>query len=138
MDRLIELDVVLAWHIQGPSVELHLTKPYLDGLAANPWFMAMTDVHTNKMPVFALRWFLGLQSGRKTYKIGLKLLAKHLCLNTTTPAFVKRCVEKACEHTGWADVSYDGEFFVFKLTRRGAVPIWSLRSIVQDSLSEGA
>jgi hypothetical protein len=138
LNDLQSLDVLLAWHISKPLVEVHLSKDYLRKLDELPWFMAMTDVHTSKMPVFALRWFLNLQSGRRNYKIGKNKLVGHLGLKTSTPAFVQRCVLKACEQTGWANAQFDGKLFRFSLKRRGAVPIWSLRSLVRDAIREGS
>lgn len=134
---LRSLDVVSAHHISGPEVEVHLCPNYLQELRELPWFMTVPDIRTGKMPVFALRWFLGLQSGRRNYKIGKDKLVGHLGLKTSTPAFVERCVRNACEYTDWAHCDYDGKHFSFRLKRRGAVPIWSLRGIVRDAVSEG-
>lgn len=134
---LEDLGVLLAWHINGPEVEVHITKEYLEQVYTLPWFMGMSDVQTNKMPSFALRWFLNLQSGKYNYKIGKDKLVANLNLKTSTPAFVNRCITNACDDTEWASSSYDGEFFLFKMRRRGATPIWSLRSLVRDAIQEG-
>lgn len=135
---LRDLGVLDAWHVHGPSVEVHLSRSYLSKLTELPWFLPMADVHTGKMPVFALRWYLNLQSGKKSCKIGRDKLPKHLYLKTRTPAFVEKCVQRACRATEWANAVFDDEFVTFKLKRRGAIPIWSLRSIVQEVVREGS
>jgi len=138
LSNLQDLGVLAGHHVSGPRVETHLSPSYLEDLQRLPWFMAMSDVRTSKAPVFALRWFLGLQSSRRNYKIGKDKLVTHLGLRTSTPAFVERCVRNACEETPWAHCDYDGTFFSFRLKRRGAVPIWTLRTVLQDAIREGS
>jgi hypothetical protein len=137
LNDLLALNVIIAHHRTGPDMEIHLGQEYLKSLSDLPWFMSVPDIHTSKMPVFALRWFLGLQSGRRTYKIGKDKLVSHMSLKTASPAFVERCVRNACEDIKWATCDYDGTYFSFRIRQRGAVPIWTLRSIVRDSINEG-
>jgi len=138
LDDLKALGVLAGHHESGPCVELHVAPAYLKCLIELPWFMSMGDVRAPRLPVFALRWFLNLQSGRRNYKIGPGKLAAHLGLRTTTPAFVERSVRKACEGVPWATVDFDGAHFAFRLKRRGAVPIWTLRTLVRDAIREGS
>jgi hypothetical protein len=138
MTSLQNLNVIIAHHRTGPDVEIHLAQEYLQNLSDLPWFMSVPDVQTSKMPVFALRWFLGLQSGRRNYKIGKDKLVSHMSLKTASPAFVERCVRKACDDISWATCDYDGTYFSFRIKQRGAVPIWTLRSIVRDSINDGS
>ena len=137
LDGLRELDVILGWNISKADVEVHLSKTYLDTLTKSPWFMSMQDVKTSNMTVFALRWLLCTQSGKHTYRIGLKKLAENIGLKTTTPVFVEQCIRKAISETKWASVDFDGNCFAFRIRWRGPVPIWSLRSIVVDAVSRG-
>jgi hypothetical protein len=138
MNDLQALDVIVAHHRSGADVELHLSQEYLKNLSDLPWFMSIPDVHTSKMPVFALRWFLGLQSGRRNYKIGKDKLASHMGLKTKKQAFFEKCIRNACKDISWARCDYDGTYFSFRIRQRGAVPIWTLRSVVRDSIREGS
>lgn len=139
MNDLKDLNVINAYHRTGPDIEIHISKEYLKQLSDLPWFMSIEDVKTGKMPVFALKWFLGLQSGRRNYKIGRDKLIAHMCIKTSNPAFVVRCVKNACEEIKWATCDYDGkQFFTFRIKQRGAVPIWTLRSTLRDSIQEGS
>jgi hypothetical protein len=135
---LQRLGVLVGHHVSGPNVEVHLSADYLQKLYDLPWFMGVGDIQTGKMPVFALRWFLGLQSGRSSYKIGKDKLVRHLGLKTSWPSFVERCVRRACGDIPWASADYDGKHFSFRIQRRGAVPIWTLRSTVRDAIREGS
>jgi hypothetical protein len=137
LKSLQTLDVILAWNIAGPDVEIHITPEYLQKLKTSPWFMSMKDVRTNKMPVFALRWFLNLQSGKYTYKIGTEKLVGHLGLKTKTTSFVERCVKKAVDDIPWLSVNFDGRIFSFRIRQRGSTPIWTLRTQVADAIEYG-
>lgn len=138
LDNLQKLNIIVGHHTSGPQVEIHLCPEYLENLVSSPWFMSVTDIHTGKLTVFALKWFLCLQSGKGSYKIGLKKLPAHLGLTTTTPSFILKSVKKACKEIPWAHCDYDGKFISFRLKRRGAVPIWSLREILIESIREGS
>ena len=138
LDDLEGLGVLAGHHTGGPEVELHVSPAYLERLSELPWFMSMRDVRASQLTVFALRWFLGLQSGRRSYKIGPAKLAAHLGLRTTAPAKVERSVRKACEDVPWATADFDGKHFSFRLKRRGAVPIWTLRTTLRDAVREGS
>jgi hypothetical protein len=135
---LKSLGIIEAYHDTGSYIELHLSRNYLNRLHALPWFISMSDVRTSKMPVFALRWFLCHQSKRRNYKISKERLVANLNLQTTTPAFVERCVKNACEDIEWAHADFDGTFFSFRLKRRGATPIWSLREMLRNAIREGS
>lgn len=139
ISSLESLDVLCGHHIHGSSIELHMCQSYLDKMAECPWFISMRDARTSKMPVFALRWFLSHQSKRSNYKIGKDNLVSNLGLKTSRPSFVDKCIRKASEDTEWITYSgYDGEFMSFKLRRRGAVPIFTLRDTLADSIGEGS
>ncbi len=127
---------VLLAYAGDTEVEVHLAKPYLESLAS-PWFLPMTDVRTSRMVTFALRWAMSHQSGRRTFKIGRDKLVARLGLETATPGFLSGCIKQSCEETGWLSCSYDGRLFTFRLRRRGSVPIFSLRSLLADTISQG-
>ena len=134
---LQELDVIIGWNITGPNVEVHLSPTYIDSLKAMPWFMSIDDIKTGKMSVFSLRWFLGLQSGRKNYRIGRKKLAGHLGLQTSTPQFMGEFLDRAMQDIPWATHSLNGNVYTFTIRRRGSTPIWTLRSLVMDAIEQG-
>ena len=134
---LQKLDVIIGWNITGPNVEVHLSPTYIDSLKAMPWFMSIDDIKTGKMAVFSLRWFLGLQSSRKNYRIGQKKLAGHLGLHTSTPQFMGEFVDRAMQDIPWATHSLNGSVYTFTIRRRGSTPIWTLRSLVMDAINEG-
>jgi hypothetical protein len=139
MTDLKKSKVINAYHRSGPDIEIHMSQEYLKQLSDLPWFMSIDDVKTNKMPVFALKWFLGLQSGRRNYKIGKDKLIAHMSIKTSTPSFVLKSVKNACDEIPWATCDYDGkQFFTFRLKQRGAVPIWTLRSTLRESIQEGS
>lgn len=138
VNSLKSLDVICGHHVCNSSIEVHLCQSYLEGMASSPWFISINDVRTSRMPVFALRWFLGHQSKRRNYKIGKDNLVANLGLKTSYPYFVDKCVRSAAEETSWIEYcGYDGNFMSFKLNRRGAVPIFSLRDILIDSINDG-
>jgi hypothetical protein len=89
------------------------------------------------MATLALRWTLSHQCGRRTFRIGKPKLVNRLCLETKTPAFVEKCVKQSCEETDWLSCDYDGRIYTFRIRRRGAVPIFSLRSILADAINQG-
>jgi hypothetical protein len=135
-------DVVYAHHIVGNNVEIHLSQNYLDALLQNPWFIPVDDIKANKMSVLALKWFLNFQSNRQCYIISLKKLINHLNIRTNCIKRVINTITKACKEILWANVDIkDSEIGIltctFKLTKRGATPINSLRQILADSINYG-
>lgn len=137
LQKLEELNVVAGWHIAVSDAEIHVSRDYLD-LLWSPWFVSMKDVHTSKMPVFALRWVLGLHSNKKVFRIGPSKLARRMCLTTQKPSFVTQCVERCCQDIPWAKCEYDGKNITFYMQKRGAVPIWTLRDTLAESIAEGS
>lgn len=140
MTDLKDLNIINAYHKAGPDIEIHMSQDYLKDLSDLPWFISIEDIKTNKMPVFILKWFLGLQSGRRNYKIGRDKLVTHMGIKKTSkPSAVLEMTKKACNDIPWASCDYDGkQFFTFRLKQRGAVPIWTLRSTLRDSIKEGS
>lgn len=136
LDTMEQLQMIVGWHMAVSEVEVHISKDYLEALWS-PWFVGMRDIRTSKMPVLALRWVLGLQSNRRVFRIGPKKLATWMGLTTQKPSFVVPCVERSCREIPWATCEYDGKNIVFRITRRGAVPIWTLRSTLTDAIREG-
>jgi hypothetical protein len=135
LNELQDKGIVLGYLFDGNDAEVHLSRTYLVSIRDNPWFMGLNDIQTSSMAVLAVRWFLGLQSNRKSYRISLGKLARHLGISSTSsPASVRRLVVASIDDIPWARVSINGDIFEFKLSRRGAVPIHSLRHILRDNL----
>jgi hypothetical protein len=134
---LTKLDVLNGHHRRGNMVELHLSQAYLSNLEDNPWFMPMGDLKTPRMCVLTLRWFLGTQSNRRTYRIGLDKLKTHLGMTVKDDWMAAKAVAKACKETKWAKVEISQGMCLFSLSKKGALPVYSLRSTLQDSLKEG-
>ena len=130
------LGVVAGWHLVDSDAEVHISEAYLESLWS-PWFVGMRDIRTSKMPVFALCWILGLQSNRRMFRIGPQKLARWMHLTTQKPSFVVPCVQRSCRKISWVQCEFDGRNLVFQIQRRGAVPIWTLRTVLADAIREG-
>jgi hypothetical protein len=136
ISELHNLDIIIGSHISENSIEIHLAKPYLNKLLENPWFMPLDDIKASQMCVLALRWFLGTQSNRKRYRIGLDKLSHHIGITTKSPQMAAKAVRKACEKISWASVEIIKGMCSFSIKQRGAIPIFSLRHILEDSLTK--
>ena len=134
LDSLSGLGTVIGVHRDGNDLELHLSSEYLEELTANPWFMPLDDVKTSNMCVLTLRWFLGTQSNRKTYKIGLDKLKTHLGITVRNPSMAAKAVRKACSRISWAKLEVSKGMCQFSISRKGATPVHSLRNILSDSV----
>lgn len=137
METLQRLGVVLGSHRDGNRLEVHLSQDYLEQLGENPWFIPLDDVATSSMCVLTLKWFLGTQSNRRTYRIGLDKLKTHLGMTIRNNAMAARAIRKACTRIRWAKVDVKRGMCVFALRRRGATPVFSLRKTLKDSLEQG-
>jgi len=134
LEALESNGILLASHSAGNDIELHIAPDYLESLTNNPWFVPLSDVRTSRMCVLALKWFLGMQSRRKHYKIGLDKLCGHLGITTTHQPMAAKAIREACELIQWADVEIESGMCSFALKKRGSVPIFSLRQVLVDSI----
>lgn len=136
--RLKQTNMLLASHRRANKVEIHISKDYLELLLRNPWFFPLREVATRNMCVLTLRLFLSTQGRRKTYRIGIAKLRKHLgMLDRDTYKTIER-TQKACKAISWADMGYDKGICTFKLHRRPAVPIHTLRAMLDDAIQKGS
>jgi len=135
--QLKRLGILLASHRRGNDVELHISKDYINLLIRNPWFFPLREVQTNNMCVLTLRLFLSMQSRRNRYRIGIEKLRGHLGVIDTDDYKTAQRLRKACEAINWATMSYDKGMCQFELQKRRAVPIHSLRRILDDSVQQG-
>jgi hypothetical protein len=137
LGRLEELAILNAYAFDGDNVEVHFDSDYLDEVADNPWFIPLSEVRTKRMPVLTLRTFLSYLTGERTYKIGLDKLALYLNLETRSNRWLINCIENACEEIPWAEVTMKKDVCHFHLSNRGSTPIFTLRSMLRDSLVHG-
>jgi hypothetical protein len=138
LKSLEKADILLGSHISGNNVELHLAPSFLKALSENPWFVPLVDVRTSRMCVLALKWFLGQQSKRKLYKIGLRKLCGHLGITTSHLPMASKAIKSACELITWTSVEIESGMCTFKIVKRRATPIHSLRQILTDSVNYGS
>jgi hypothetical protein len=134
MNTLIQNKIVLAFMLTDNQYEIHLHPQYLKRIAEQPWFFPLEEAATSRMLVLTLRWFLSLQSKRRSYLIGRGKLAGHLGIETKSPAWMDKAILNAIDEIGWATLSIQDDIYHFTIKRRGAVPIHSLRSILRDAL----
>jgi hypothetical protein len=139
-EALIDLKhakVLIASHIAGNDVELHMSDQYLNMLFDNPWFMSFNDVKTSKPCVLNLKWWLGMVSNRVIYRISLDKLVGHIGINTTASQMAAKALRMACRRIKWAKVGIDKGVCTFTLKKRGSTPIFSLRACLQDAIQKG-
>jgi len=115
-------------------MEIHLSKSYMAGLLENPWFLPLNDIRASQMCVLALKWFLGMQSNRKHYKIHLSKLMNHLGISTKNDRMAAKAIREACDKISWLSVKIAKRMCAFEIKRRGATPVFSLRQILTDSI----
>jgi len=130
------LNILLGTFTSGNDVEIHLSPDYLDSLSENPWFFPLRDVPCSKMSVLSLRLFLSNQGKHRTYKIGIDKLKTNLHIRGSSRSRVVKQIKSACEQISWATMTYEDKMCSFEIERRGAVPIYSLRRILDDSLEQ--
>ena len=140
LNQLELADVIIGYHIGGNSVETHMGASYLRRLQENPWFVPLKEVAAKRMCVLALRLFLSFQS-KRLYKISLVKLIKNLGITNKRQRQVLPMLRESCKSIGWADFKHykdeEPPFATqceFKLSKRRATPIYSLREILNDVL----
>ena len=135
LEQLQAASMLYAWHRQGNDIELHLSSEYLDMLASNPWFVPMSDLATGSMCALTLRLFLGMQSRRHHYAIGLDKLKMHLGMSIQHKTKAIEAIQRAMKQVGWAKMEVNSSLR-FTINSRPPTPIRSLRAILSDSLEQ--
>ena len=135
LHRLQAVGVLCGHHRKHNDIEIHLSKEYLKMLETNPWFIPMKYVPTDSMCALCLRLWLGMQSGRHNYAIGLDKLKKHIGMTVATKYDALLAINKALEQIPWAKMEVD-ESLRFTLGSRPPAPIRTLRAILEDSLDQ--
>jgi hypothetical protein len=133
LEDLKALHIIDDYHRTNNDLNILISKMYLESLE-NPWFFPLNTIHSNRMSVLALRWFLSFQSGKRRYRIGLVKLAGHLGMETIRPAWIEKTVKESVKQISWAAITVEKGIATFTLQHRAAIPIHSLRAILKDSL----
>jgi len=131
---LADRGILLAYIIIDNEMEVHFSPEYVERLGENPWFFSTRDMHTSSMTTLCLRLLLSFHASKKKVSYGIEKLAARLGLSTTKRSFVIKAVERACKETPWATMEARGGVLDFRMTRRGAVPIRSLRKALGEVL----
>lgn len=128
-------NIVYGWYKDKNEIEIHISQSYIDDLKTNPWFIPMVDVKTNSMCVLCLRIFLGMQSRKKKYGIGLDKLKKHIGMTVKNKSSAIAAINKSLEHIPWArmEVSTCLQFYI---SGKPPTPIRSLRTALIDALTK--
>jgi len=132
--QLKRVGILLATHRNKNHVEIHISKEYLDLLAKNPWFFPLGQVPTKNMCVLTLRLFLSMQSRKTRYRISLEKIRKHLGMLDKDNCKTAGRLRKACEAIPWAKFKCSESVCTFTMSKRKAVPIHSLRTMLDDSI----
>ena len=135
LQQLQAANMLYAWHRQDNDIELHLSSEYLEMLADNPWFVPMSDIATCSMCVLTLRLFLGMQSRRHHYAIGLDKLKAHLGMSIQHRAKATEAIQRAMGQLPWAKMEAN-KTLRFTISSRPPTPIRSLRAILEDSIEQ--
>jgi hypothetical protein len=133
MVQLETIGVLCGHCSSGNDIEMHLSSEYLDMIEGNPWFVRMNDVYTNSMCVLCIRLWLGMQSKRHTYAIGLDKLKGHIGMTVQDKSSAIAAIQKAVKQIPWAKVEIK-ESLQFGISHRPPTPIRSLRAILTDVL----
>lgn len=137
LNKLQKLNVIIAYEVtKNDQIEIHLSETFIKNIKESPWFIGIDDIITSKISVFVLKWFLGLQSNRKQYKIHYKKFSENIDLKTSTPSAVKKYTENAIKEISWASFHFDDPYLIFKMKNKGATPIYSLREILYYNLND--
>jgi hypothetical protein len=133
LTQLQAIGIVCAHCQTGNDLELHLSSEYLEMMNENPWFVPLRDIQTNSMFVLCLRLWLGMQSKRHNYSIGLDKLKVHMGMTIQRRDAAIKAIRSAMEHVDWSTME-ETEPLQFKLNSRPPTPIRSLRAILTDVL----
>lgn len=133
-NSLQAVDILAAYHLDKNDVELHISPDYIQNLVKNPWFFSLNEIPSGSMCELMLRWFLSHQSRRRTYPISLAKLASNLGIRESKPSKRLRMVEKACDTIPWAKMTHDDGQCQFEIKKRSAIPIFTLREMLNDCL----
>jgi hypothetical protein len=136
LQQLQNHGILVGHHRHGNSVEIHLSKDYLDMLGENPWFVPMSDICTHSMCVLCLKWFLSTQCSRRKYYIGFDKLKAHIGIQTKNNTEAMNAIKKAVTHIPWVEMSV-GSSLQFTFSSRQPSPIRSLRMVLSDALEHG-
>jgi len=134
LQQLDYVGIVCGYHITGNIVELHICPEYLKMLEENPWFVPLSEINTNSMVVLCLRLWLGMQSGRHNYYIGLEKLMGHIGITNTEKFKAVKTIKKALKQISWAKMEKGEESLHFTLSSKRPTPIRPLRTILTDVL----
>lgn len=134
LHTLERLDVLAGKHLTKNRLELHISPAYIERLAGNPWFFPLEEVRTDNLLTLMLRWSLSHQNRRKFYRISLEKLQEGFGLKTDRPSMVVKSLQKACKTIPWTEMNFDGGICHFELKWRPAIPVFTLRNILNDCL----
>jgi len=135
LSQLQVVGVICGHHRQDHSIEIHISKEYLDMLKENPWFVPLNEVKTNSMCVLCLRLWLGMQAGRNNYFIGLDKLKGHIGITVKQQYWSMKAIRKALKEIHWAKMKI-GDSLHFTFSGRPPSPIRALRTVLTDSLEQ--
>ena len=133
--RLQNIGILCGVHRQDNDIELHLSNEYLELMEKNPWFVPRNDILTDSMCVLCLRLWLGMQSKRHNYSIGLDKLKIHIGMNIKSKYDAMIAINKALIQIDWAKMEVD-DYLRFKLSSRPPTPIRGLRAVLTDALEQ--
>lgn len=126
-------NIVKSFDLNGRKLEVFITNDYLAKIDENPWFLSLQEIYTSKMSILTLKWFLSFQN-RKNYKISKDKICSHLCLTTTTPAYVKKTILEASKHIRWVKSNYEKGIFKFEISKNKGIPVYKLRTVLNHRL----
>lgn len=135
LQQLQSIEVVDAYHRNDNDIELHISKKYLDMLLENPWFVPLGDIKTDSLCVLCLRLWLGMQTRRHLYSIGLDKLRPHIGMNIQQKGRSIAAIQRALKQITWAKLEVK-DSLQFTLNSRQPTPIRALRAILTDSLDQ--
>jgi hypothetical protein len=135
LESLVKNNVIEAFSRNDKEVKIRLTPNFKSMLQINPWFISIEDIKTSRMVVLLLRILLSFHGNKQNYLIMKDKLASYLQMETTTPAFINKSVLSAVDEIPWTEVKDEGDKFKFSLKKRGAIPVYSLRSCLSHALT---
>jgi len=120
---------------EGNDVEIHISREYLEDIGKNPWFVPLRDIQTNSVSVLCLRLWLGMQSRRATYSIGLDKMKTHMGLTGKRQNSALKSIRNAMRDVEWAKLE-ETEPLRFILKKRPPTPIRALRAILAEVIEQ--